>query len=66
MDSRPAVHLCRDADSSARLKARCGAAPIIHKSAAVSEVVVQLAIEADEDPELPRPAAGRKKRGISK
>ena len=28
-----------------------GAVPIIHKSAAVSEVIAQLAIEADEDPE---------------
>jgi hypothetical protein len=25
--------------------------PIVHKSAAVSEVIAQLAIEADEDPE---------------
>ena len=28
-----------------------GAVPIVHKSAAVSEVIAQLAIEADEDPE---------------
>ena len=28
-----------------------GAGPIVHKSAAVSEVIAQLAIEADEDPE---------------
>ena len=28
-----------------------GAVPIVHKSAAVSEVTAQLAIEADEDPE---------------
>jgi hypothetical protein len=28
-----------------------GAVPIIHKSAAVSEVIAQLGIEADEDPE---------------
>jgi hypothetical protein len=27
------------------------AVPIVHKSAAVSEVIAQLAIEADEDPE---------------
>ena len=28
-----------------------GAVPIVHQSAAVSEVIAQLAIEADEDPE---------------
>ena len=28
-----------------------GAVPIVHKSAAVSEVIAKLAIEADEDPE---------------
>jgi hypothetical protein len=28
-----------------------GGVPIVHKSAAVSEVIAQLAIEADEDPE---------------
>ena len=28
-----------------------GAVPIVHKSAAVSEVIAQLAIEADQDPE---------------
>jgi hypothetical protein len=28
-----------------------GTVPIVHKSAAVSEVIAQLAIEADEDPE---------------
>jgi hypothetical protein len=28
-----------------------GAVPIVHKSAAVSEVIAQLAIEADEDSE---------------
>jgi len=28
-----------------------GAVPIVHKSAAVSEVIAQLAIEGDEDPE---------------
>jgi hypothetical protein len=28
-----------------------GTVPIVHKSAAVPEVIAQLAIEADEDPE---------------
>ena len=41
-----------------------GAVPIVHKSAAVSEVIAQLAIEADEDPEQPRPATGRKSRAF--
>ena len=36
-----------------------GAVPIVHKSAAVSEVIAQLAIEADDDPEWARPAPGR-------
>jgi hypothetical protein len=40
--------------------------PIVHKPAAVSEIIAQLAIEADEDPEWPRPAIGRQSASMSR
>jgi len=36
---------------TSRTKGTPAPVPIVHKSAAVSEVIAQLAIEADEDPE---------------
>jgi hypothetical protein len=42
-----------------------GAVPIAHKSAAVSELIAQMPIDADDDLEQPRPCPGRKTRTAS-